>query len=392
MAGIVLVFLLTACNLTVTEGTINGLIFYCNIVSSNHSLFFTSALAESQVLSNVLQIFVDWINLKLGISTCFYDGMTAYAKAWLQFVFPIYLWMIAGAIIFLSRRYTTIARLMGRNAVKVLATLFLISYASLLQSIITAFSYTNLTYSDGSKKLVWYYDGNIGYLNEKHIVLFVAAIIVLILSVTYTVILASVQCSRKFNSRICSWVPRFKPFFDAYTGPYKDSYQFWTGHLLMIRIIILLAYTINTHDHPSVNLLLIISACAHLLLLNVWFVRGVYKKWPLDVLESSSFLNLGILSAATVYVLKSEGNQMAVTYASLSVALVIFIGVLLYHTYRLMANTRAWRILSTWLLQRLRTTTERVMEPVITARETEHLLLPPENARFIQHREPLHAS
>ena len=31
MAGIVLVFLLTACNLTVTEGTINGLIFYCNI-------------------------------------------------------------------------------------------------------------------------------------------------------------------------------------------------------------------------------------------------------------------------------------------------------------------------------------------------------------------------
>ena len=389
VAGIVLVFLLTACNLTVTEGTMNGLIFYCNIVSSNHSLFFTSAPAKSQILSNVPQIFVNWMNLKLGISTCFYNGMTAYAKAWLQFVFPIYMLVIAGAIIFLSRRYTTVARLMGRNAVKVLATLFLISYASLLQCIIIAFSYADLTYSDGSKETIWYYDGNIEYLNKKHIVLFVAAVIVLILLVTYTVILASVQCLRRCNSRMCSWVPRLKPFFDAHTGPYKDNYQFWTGHLLLIRIIILLAYAINIHGHPSVNLLLIISACAHLLLLNVWFARGVYKKWPLDVLESSSFLNLGILSAATAYVLKSEGNQMAVTYTSLSVALVTFIGVLVYHTYRLSVSTQAWRIMSTWLLVRLQPTAERVMEPVITARETEQLLQPTENALFIQGNEPL---
>ena len=325
------------------------------------------------------------MNLKLGISTCFYNGMTAYAKAWLQFVFPIYLWMIAGAIIFLSRRYTTITRLMGRNAVKVL---FLISYASLLQNIISVLSYTNLKYSNGYKTLVWYYDGSISYANGKHIILFIAAVIVLILSLAYTMMLVSVQCLRKCNTRICSCVPRFKPFFDAYTGPYKDKYQFWVGHLLVIRIIILLAYTFNfnTHGHPGVNLLLIISACAHLLLLNVWVARGVYKKWPLDVLESSSFLNLGILSAATAYVNKNGGNQMAVTITSLSVALVTFTGVVLYHMYKLIASTRAWRVLSTWLAQKLKPAAEIVEEPIAVG-ETETLL--PPVVHFDQYREPL---
>ena len=386
LTGIVLVFLLTACNLTVTEGTINGLIFYCNIISSNQRLFFTFASSKPQDLSCALLI--NWVNLELGISTCFYDGMDAYAKAWLQFVFPIYIWTIAAAIVFLSGRYATIARLMGRNAVKVLATLMLISYASLLQSVIGALRYTSLTYSDGSSKLVWYYDGSIEYAKGKHILLFTAAVMVLIVSLTYTAILASVQCLRKCNARICSWVPRFKPFFDAYTGPYKDSYQFWTGHLLMIRIIILLAYTFNTYGHPSVKLLLIISACAHLLLLNVWVARGVYKKWPLDVLESSSFLNLGILSAATAYVNKNGGNQMAVTITSLHVALVTFIGVLLYHMYKLIASTRAWRVLSTWLVQKLKPAAEIVEEPIaIAAGETETLL--PPVVHFDQYREPL---
>ena len=386
MAGIVFVFLLTACNLTVTEGTINGLMFYCNIIYSNHSLFFTSAVMKPQVFSSALRPFIDWMNLQLGISTCFYDGMTAYAKAWLQFVFPIYLWMIAGAIIFLSRRYTTITRLMGRNAVKVLATLFLISYASLLQSVIGALSYTSLNYSNGSNKLVWYYDGNIGYAKGKHILLFVAAVMVLIFSLTYALILASVQCLRKCNSRICSWVPRFKPFFDAYTGSYKDKYQFWTGHLIMIRIVILLAYTVNTHGHPSVNLLLIISACAHLLLLNVWFLHGVYKTWPLDVLESSSFLNLGILSAATAYVQKSGGNQMAVTYTSVGIAFMTFIGVLCYHVYRIVTSTQAWRILSAWFSRKL-TVPERELEP-ITEMETEALLPPDAITHLNLYREP----
>ena len=45
----------------------------------------------------------------------------------------------------------------GRYAVQVLATLFLLSYAKLLQLTITIFSSTTLEYPDGSVRRVWLY-------------------------------------------------------------------------------------------------------------------------------------------------------------------------------------------------------------------------------------------
>jgi len=40
LAGIALILLLLICKLTVAAGTINGLIFYANIVTINHAIFF----------------------------------------------------------------------------------------------------------------------------------------------------------------------------------------------------------------------------------------------------------------------------------------------------------------------------------------------------------------
>ena len=65
-------------------------------------------------------------NLDLGIETCLVDGMDAYIRTWLQFVFPFY------HLLIISRRSITIVKLVGSSAVSVLATLlFLLSYAKL---------------------------------------------------------------------------------------------------------------------------------------------------------------------------------------------------------------------------------------------------------------------
>ena len=77
-------------SLTGVIGTINGLIFYANVIAVNQSIFFPS---ED---TNLLTIFGAWLNLDLGIETCFYDGMDAYARVWLQFVFPVYVWTLVG--------------------------------------------------------------------------------------------------------------------------------------------------------------------------------------------------------------------------------------------------------------------------------------------------------
>ena len=75
LAGVILVAGLMLLNLTVTEGTINGLIFYANIVRANTAVFFPGERANS-----FLSWFIAWLNLDIGIETCFYDGLDAYVK------------------------------------------------------------------------------------------------------------------------------------------------------------------------------------------------------------------------------------------------------------------------------------------------------------------------
>ena len=99
--------------------------------------------------------------------------MDAYAKTWLQFLFPAYIWAIVITIIVSSHYSTTVSRLSGNNAIQVLATLFLLSYAKLLCVSITIFSSAVLVYPGGYRRRLWLYDGNINYLQGKHIPLFV---------------------------------------------------------------------------------------------------------------------------------------------------------------------------------------------------------------------------
>jgi len=86
LVGIILVGILFALNLTITGGTINGLIFYVNVISINETILFPQGNAYRPLLT-----FISFLNLDLGIETCFYDGMDEYAKIWLEYVFPVYL-------------------------------------------------------------------------------------------------------------------------------------------------------------------------------------------------------------------------------------------------------------------------------------------------------------
>jgi len=151
------------------------------------------------------------MNLDLRFEICFYNGLNAYAKTWLQFVFPIYIWYIVILIIVSSHYYTTAAKISGRNAVQVLATLLLLSYAKLLRLTITIFSSTTLEYPTGSVRRVWLYDGNVDYLKGKHIPLFIASLLVLlVLSLPCTTLLLFIQCLQlKSKHRPLFWIGKF---------------------------------------------------------------------------------------------------------------------------------------------------------------------------------------
>ena len=335
-AGIALVVLLIVLNLTVSVGTINGLIFYANIVRANHATFFPPNTTNS-----FLSWFIAWINLDLGIETCFYNGLDAYVKTWLQFAFPIYIWSIVVLIIVLSHYFNKIAKLSGRNSVPVLATLFLLSYAKLLRIIIHVFQFTQLEYPDSAVRKVWLYNGNVNYLEGKHIPLLVVAVVLLLaISVPYTGMLLFIQCLQKLsNHKLLSWIHKLKPLFDAYTGPYKARHRYWTGLLLLVRIVLFLIFSVNVIANPTVDLLAITLTTFCLITHGVVAGR-VYKTWILNAIEYSYLLNLGVLSSATFFTRAGDQedtsgatgqDQKAVVYTSVAIALVTFKVIVMMH-------------------------------------------------------------
>ena len=155
LAGIVLVFFIKFLDLTISQGFINGFIFYANVIKANEHLLVPNGPI------NPLTLFISWLNLDLGIETCFFGGLHSFTKTLLQLVFPLYIWFTVWIIIMFSRYSRKIAKVFGRNSVPALATLFLLSYAKLIQLIVTALSYTFVEFPHGKKKAVWSEDGKL---------------------------------------------------------------------------------------------------------------------------------------------------------------------------------------------------------------------------------------
>ena len=184
IAGFVMVLLLFSLNLTTTDGKINSLLFYTNIVGINHSVFYSTN-------RSVMYTFISLANLDLGIETCFYNGMDDYAKMWLQLVFPIYLIFIATLLIITSRYSTTIQRLIARRALPVLATLFLLSYTKVLLTVSNVlFSYTSIIHLPSNHTtLVWSVDTSVPLFGVKFTILFIACLFLFIILVPFNVVL-----------------------------------------------------------------------------------------------------------------------------------------------------------------------------------------------------------
>ena len=199
LAGVVLVVFLLLVKMTVSSGTINGLVFYANILSFSGLLDY-----NIHSIHPILRVFLSWINLDFGIEVCFYSGMDVYQKTWLQFVFPFYIWFLVGVIILFCHYSSTVMKLMGMRNIEVLATLFLLSYAKLLKTIVTALSFTDIMVASAddvsdnlTSQKVWVYDGNINYFSKKHLPMFIVALVfLLILFLPYTLLLLFGQCLR----------------------------------------------------------------------------------------------------------------------------------------------------------------------------------------------------
>ena len=120
---------------------------------------------------HILSQFISWINLDLGIETCFFDGMDSCRKTWLQFIFPGYVWFLLILIIILLRYSSKVVRLVGRQAIPVLATMILLSYTKLICTVFLVLRYTDVSCSGENNVTFksWYVDATAPYLKGCHI-------------------------------------------------------------------------------------------------------------------------------------------------------------------------------------------------------------------------------
>ena len=354
LVGIILVILLILLKMTVAAGTLNGLIFYANIVDANRDIFVPQA--------GWMRVFISWLNLDFGFSTCFYSGMDMYSYTWLQFLFPFYIWMLIGVLIAISRRSAWVTKRVGSNPVAVLATLILLSYAKLLRTVITAFYFATLQLSHGQTSTVWLYDGNVPYLQGKHLALFIFALLFFVLLfLPYNFLLVvgpwlqnisgervnEPKLKASVRKILVGWYEdyRIKSFVDTYTVAYNPGYQYWTGVFLMLRFILFLVFATSAFRNSSATLIAITTSLLIVTSLTRAFTGRIYKNWYVDILEVLFLLNLGILSVATSHNLMTSGNQQLVANISGATSLILFLLIVAYHVFKQILSTDLYEVI-----------------------------------------------
>ena len=360
VAGVALVALLLVCNMTISHGTLNGLIFYANVVSITR---LTSL--QSCSIHPILSVFIAWLNLDFGVETCFYSGMNTYQKTWLQFVFPLYIWLLVGFIILVSHYSFTAVKVFGRNNIAVLATLFLLSYSKILKTITTALNFTQVfqgSANDTSDQLVpynvWMYDGNIEYLKGKHVPLFAVAWVFLVfLFLPYTLLLMFGQYIRSMpTQRRCVLKflnsAAFVSIMDAYHAPYNNRHRYWTGLMLLSRCVLFLAFASNHSDDALLANMYITTLVLIGIMAFKLSITKVYKNYLINILEVCFLLNLVILST-TVHYFRDDYSCIC-TSASISVSMIIFTGILAYHAYLQLNKTRCFKSIKDAILAKWR--------------------------------------
>ena len=328
IAGFLLVGVLLVLNMTVAVGLINGFIFYSNIIAaaSSYALFRSSKPSFPSV-------FVAWLNLDIGFDVCFIDGLDAYTKTWLQLAFPIYVISLVFLIILCSSYFPKFAMFIGkRDPVSTLATLILLSYAKLLSVIISVLSFAILDYPDGTQSVLWLLDGNIKYCRGKHLLLFVAALIIILIGVPYTSLLLLWQWLVRLPKwRIFRWIRNTKlnAFISTYHVPYNGNCRYWTGLLLLMRIVLYITGAATASKSPQVVLLVTIISIGSLLLHKG--ITRVYRKLSTDIVETVIYFNILVLASFTIFEFKTDSRkQVAVTYMSTILTFILLVGVVVY--------------------------------------------------------------
>ena len=237
------------------------------------------------------------------------------------------------------------SKLTGSNPVAVLATLLLMSYTKILKIIVEVYSSVRLEYPNDKTVSVWLKDANVPYLQSKHLLLTVVVTLILIfVFLPYTLLLLLGYKTYRFSGRRYNLLlRRLRPLLESYYGPYETHTRYWTGFLLLVRCALYMVFSFNSLGGERKSLFAIVIVFTGVTI-TPWLKIKIYKKFIVNVIEASIYLNLVVLSAATL----ADMNSPALVYSLVGVTLATLIGIMVYHFHiRYVTRTAFWQRIET---------------------------------------------
>ena len=248
LAGLLLVIALFAFKIDVTNTNITGLILYANIISLNYFNIFSSNASKFPLFSAT--ILISLLNLDLGFELCFYDGMTEYAKLWLQFIFPAYLILLTSLLLYVRKHAQCVKRFTRQDGNAIMGIMILMCSNKVIVACQNLFLYNRFSYlkSDESKYL-WSIYPSIPLFDTYYLLYFLFTLVLVIALIIFNIMTFS---QRLFKRNL------FISTLNGYQFTTKEKHIYWPIVELLLRFIIASLSVLNKQLSVLLNTMVII--------------------------------------------------------------------------------------------------------------------------------------
>ena len=326
VAGPLLIYLLFALKLTLTTGTLNGIIFYAQALPTIDFKFSSSQHITTSLYS-LPYAFLLMLNLNLGFPLCFYNGMTELWKAGLSLLFPLYLLTIVVVLIILSRYSLRLSNRIAHSSVQVLVTVVHLSFTSMFTAISNIVTPINIYTNDTSNPIlkVWYGDGTVEYGRGNHLILMILIIVVVgpVVISYITIIVAGrpLMRVRKFREYI-------RPVYEAIHAPYEHNKEFFFTTRLILLVFFYILYVMYRTKDIYKAYVIGIPVFAIYVTIEA-FCRPFRKMW-LKILDLFVMCNCVIVSGTLWYLVKVNKLSLVLTITA-TIVLLTLVTVIISH-------------------------------------------------------------